>query len=204
MKISSLFKVTVVSLGALFLTSCIMPHMQIDKLSELKNDEVIYIGSINFDPHIKKDEVSYKNVINLTGEELYKNIYIKASDAYYELEGHHGFDLKSSVAGREGESYYFSWKKDDPLYILGVSFFTSWGARRETMTLVIKNGVNVEHDNKHRAVYIGDITFKRDEFFNIKDIKISQSGYKKAVQEFHDKYGTQMQVGVAKLVAARE
>jgi len=205
MRVSSLIRTAILGIAVSFLGGCMMPHMQLQKMSDLKPDEIIYIGSITFEPHISKDEVIYKNVINLSDQELYKNIYIKASDAYYELEGKHGFDLKSSVPGQEGENYYFTWKKDKPLYLLGVSFFTRWTSRnRESMTLVIKNGIQVKHDNQHRAVYIGDITFKRDEFFNIEDIDISQSGYKRAVRDFHDKYGTQIEVGVAKLFAARE
>lgn len=198
-------KKSVICLGVLLLSGCAMPHMQLESLDQLKNNEVIYIGSVSLDPNLKKDEVIYKNVINLGDQELHRTLYIKASDVYYELEGKHGFDIKSSVAGQDGENYYFSWEKDKPLYLLGVSFFTRWtSTNRETMTLVIGNGIQVEHEGNAKAVYVGDITFERDEFFNIKDIKISQKGYKEARKAFWDKYGTQMKVDVAKLYAARE
>lgn len=191
--------------GIALLTGCMMPKMQLENLSELKPDEVIYIGKITFDPHIRKDEIKYKNVINLGGDDMHKTLYFKMSDVYYDLEGHHGTDIKSSVAGREGEPYYFSWGKDKPLYLLGVSFITHWSsARREFMTWTIGKGIKIENPAGSRAVYVGDITIKRDEFWNIKDVKISQANFARAKADFRKKYGTKMEVSRARLKPGRE
>lgn len=189
----------------LSLASCAMPKTQLAKLSELRSDEIVYIGKISFDPPISKDEIVYKNIINLGGNDLHKTLYIKASDVYYDLEGHHGTDFKSSVAGQEGENYYFSWSQEKPLYLLGVSFITHWSSqKREFMTWTIGNGIKVENPAGSRVVYVGDITIKRDEFWNIKDVKISQDGYAKARAAFWDKYNTRMKVSRASLKPGRE
>lgn len=94
--------------------------------------------------------------------------------------------------------------KGKPLNVLGVTFITrSTQANRDTMTLTIKDGIKVTHSGKSKAVYIGDITFVRDEFFNIKDINVSQKDYKKAVKVFREKYKGDWKVEQAKLSSSR-
>lgn len=192
--------------GVLLLAGCMMPQMQIENLGEVKKDEVIFIGSLNFDPHIKKDEVIFKDFIVLgSDEDMHRTIYLKVSDTFYTLKGVHGMDIKESVAALEGDNYYFAWDSKKPLYFLGVSFMTRMtGKNRDYMTFVINKGIKVRHSGKAKAVYIGDITFKRDEFFDIKDIQISQKGYKKARAAFWKKYNTKMKVEVARLTRAQK
>lgn len=188
----------------LSLTACVMPQMQIEDLKEVQADEIIFIGRVSMNPPLTKEEIQIENVINVTDYELHKVLYMKASDVYYELEGEHGFDYQDSVVAIDGEYYYFKWNKKKPLNFLGVSFTTRMtGRAHDMMTFSINKGIKISHSGKAKAVYVGDITFKRDEFFNIKDIDISQKDYKKAVKAFQKKFKTKMKVETAKLSSSK-
>ncbi len=197
-------KISTVIALALLAVGCAMPQMSITDLEEVSPDHVVYFGRVQLSPRLSKDEVVYKNVINLSDQELHKVLYLKASDAYYDLGGGHAMDFGGSLATNDGEFYFYSWDKESPFIILGVSFITHWSSsNRETMTLRINDGIKAKHSGKSRAVYIGDITFVRDEFFNIKDIKIDQSGYKAAKREFKKRFHQQWKTEKAVLTAAR-
>ena len=197
-------RITFVLFFTLALTACVMPQMQVENLKEVAADEVIYIGRLSMNPPLSKEEIQIENVINITDYELHKVLYMKASDVYYELEGQHGFDYQDSVVAIDGEYYYFKWNKKKPLHFLGVSFTTRMtGRAHDMMTFSIDKGLKVSHSGKSKIVYIGDITFKRDEFFNINDIDISQKGYKKAVKAFRKKFNSDMKIEVAKLSSSK-
>ena len=113
-------------------------------------------------------------------------------------------DYSGSLVTNDGEYYFYSWDKNMPFIILGVSFITHWSSsNRETMTLKVNDGIKARHSGKSRAVYVGDVTFVRDEFFNIKDIKIDQSGYRAAKKEFTKRFHKQWKMEKATLSAAR-
>lgn len=188
----------------LTLTGCVLPKYSIEALNEVAPDETIFIGRMSMNPPLSKEEIQFENVINFSDVELHKVLAMKTSDIYYELEGRHATDYQDSVAAIDGEYYYFTWKKNKPLNFLGVTFMTRMtGQNRDYMTFTIDKGIKVNHSGKSKAVYVGDITFKRDEFFNIKDIDINQKNYKKAVKEFRKKFNTDMKVEKAKLASAK-
>lgn len=191
-------------LAVVLTAGCAMPQRSITSLDEVSSNQVVYYGRVQLSPHIKKEEVVYKNVINITGEELHKGLQLKASDVFYDLEAHHASDYAGSLMAVDGDYYYYAWEKDKPFIILGVSFVTLWtSTNRETMTLRVTDGIKAKHSGKSRAVYVGDITFVRDEFFNIKDIKIDQSGYQAATNAFKKKFRNQWRTEKAVLSSAR-
>ena len=197
-------RVALVLAFTLSLTACVMPQMQIENLQQVKAGEVIYIGRVSMNPPLTKEEIQIENVINFSDIEMHKVLYMKASDVYYELKGEHAYDYQDSVVAIDGEYYYFKWNQKKPLHFLGVSFLTRMtGRARDMMTFSIDKGIKINHSGKSKAVYVGDITFKRDEFFNIKDIDISQKGYKKAVKTFRKKFNTDMKVEKAELTSSK-
>lgn len=197
-------KSILILLFALSLTGCVLPKTSVDNLQELEPDESIFIGRIKMSPPLTEADVQLENFINLSDTPLHKSLQLKVSDIYYELGGQLASDYQDSIFVVDGEYYYFSWKKKQPLNLLGVTFITrSTQTNIDTMTLSIDKGVKVKHKAKSKAVYIGDITFVRDEFFNIKDIKISQKGYKKAIKAFRKKYKTKWKVEKAKLSSSK-
>lgn len=186
------------------LTGCAFPKTSVDNLSEVKQDEVLFIGRLALNPPIAESEVQLENMINLSDTPLHKSLQMKVSDIFYKLGGQGVGDYQNSIFVVDGDYYYFSWKKDQPLNVLGATFITrSTQSNIDTMTLSIKNGVKVNHNGKSKAVYIGDITFVRDEFFNVKDIDINQKGYKKAVKAFREKYKSDWEVEQAKLSSSK-
>lgn len=194
------------ALALLSLAGCVMPRMAVDNLSELGPDEVIYVGKLQLSPAISKDEVIYENVIVLGGskDDLHKALYLKVSDRFYTLEGNHAMDMADSMVTMDGEYFYLTWKQNRPLYILGTSFITRWTqSNRDFMTFSINKGLKVKNTGKTRAVYVGNITFERDEFFNITNIDINQKGLKKAQQAFREKYHSKWTLEKAGLASAR-
>lgn len=199
-KVKSIFALMLV----LSLTGCAFPKTSIDSLSEIAPDEVVFIGRVMMSPPMTEADVQLENFINLSDTPLHKSIQIKVSDVYYDLKGQAAHDYQDSIFAVDGDYYYFAWNKAKALNILGVTIITrSTQTNRDTMTLTIGKGVKATHSGQSKAVYVGDITFVRDEFFNIEDIDISQKDYKKAVSAFHKKYRTNLAVEQAKLSSSK-
>lgn len=186
------------------LTGCAFTKGSVTNLSEVGQDEVLFIGRLALDPPIAESEVQLESFINLSDTPMHKSLQMKVSDIPYKLGGQAVWQYQDSIFVVDGDYYYFTWKKDQPLNVLGVTFITRYTQRNhDTMTLSIKNGLKVNHSGKSKAVYIGDITFVRDEFFNIKDIDINQKNYKKAVKAFREKYKGDWKIEQAKLSSSK-
>lgn len=203
MKLLNKVKISIVTFVILLLTGCMMPQYQLESLKELKKDEVIYVGKLQLSPHIRKDEIIYENTLFLP-DNVHKQLRLIASDKFFDLKGKAAHDYTDSVLVYDGEYFYFTWKRNKPLHVLGATFTTRWTqTNRDSMTFTIKKGVKVKHGKKGKAFYLGNITFKRDEFFNIKKIDINQKGMKRAQKAFKKKYKTRLRLKKAKLTSSR-
>ncbi len=195
----------VVLLGMLFLSGC--AQTQLKDLSEVKSDEMVYVVKVSLNPHISKEEIRMKSMLTLGVEKdvVYKLFYLKASDTYYTLEaGHSVRDMDDTVVVVEGDYAFFTWKKDKPLNILGGWFYTSFSSGNiETMMYTIDGGVKVSHSNKANAVYVGNITFDRDEFFKIKDVELTQKDLDEAQIAFREKFNSKWNLEKAQLSSAK-
>ena len=201
--ISNIKKILII-LFALSVTGCMMPKTSIESLQEMEPDESIFICRIKISPPLTEADVQLENVWNISDTPLHKSLQLKVSNVFYELGGQYASDYQDSIFVLDGEYYYFTWKKKQPLNLLGVTLITrSTQTNLDTMTLAIDKGIKVKHSAKSKAVYVGDITFVRDEFFNIKDIKISQRGFKKAANAFRKKFRTKLNVTKAKLTSSK-
>lgn len=204
MKILMNLKRFIVVLAILSLTACAFPKASIDNIKQVAADEVLIMGRLMLDPPMTEADVQLDNFISFSDTPLYKSLQMKVSDVYYELGGQLASDYQDSIFTIDGDYYYYTWKKKKALNVLGVTIITRSTQRNlDTMTLSIEKGIKVSHSGKSRAVYVGDITFVRDEFFNIKNIKISQKGYKKAVKAFRKKFKTDWKVEKAKLTDSK-
>ena len=204
MKTITTLKSILILTFSLYLAGCAFPKTSIESLKQVALDETIFIGRVMMSPALTEADVQLENFINFSDTPLHKSLQMKVSDIYYELGGQHASDYQDSIFTVDGDYYYFSWKKKSDLNILGATFITrSTQTNLDTMTLSIDKGVKVKHSGKSKAVYVGDITFVRDEFFNIKDIKISQKDYKKAIKAFGKKFNTDLNVEKAKLASSK-
>lgn len=186
-----------------------VPKQTVESLADLADDELLYVGKIVIDPPIQRDEVIVKNVLG-GGDRFHRGFMIKASDVFYndaDISPYSGLD---GIYGVEtGKDYYIVGKKGQPFIILGGSFYTRVAGVRtgsggvETQSYIIADGLQVKAKPDARAVYIGTITFKRDEFFDLKGIDISQSDYSAAAEHFKEKYNTSWALEKAELTSAR-
>ena len=190
---------------ALTIAACALPKTSITSLNEVAADEIVVVGKLQLLPHIRKDEVQLTNFITIGPDVAHKSLRLIVSDVYFDLGGLAAHDYSDAIFTLDGDYFYFTWKKDKPLHILGTSFITrSTQTNIDTMTLSLKKGLNVRHSKIAKAIYVGTITFKRDEFFNIKDIVINQNEYNKANSEFNKKFKTRMKLEKAKLSSSRK
>jgi len=198
-------KITLLLIATLVFSACTMPKIGISNLKEVKNDEIIVVGKIQLSPRISKDEIIFENIITMgNSEDLHRSMYMTISEKYYDVETKNIYDFTDTVMALDGDYFYFTWDKNKPMHFLGTTFITRWAQRnRESMTFTINKGLEVKHSKKAKAIYIGSITFERDEFFNIKNINTSQKGYKKAIQAFRKKFNTSMKIEKAKLSSSR-
>lgn len=198
-------RLLLVAFASLILTACVLPKASISSLNEVAPDEIIVVGKLQLSPHIKKDEVQLSNIITFGPDIAHKSLRLIVSDVYYDLDGRAAHDFSDAIFTIDGDYFYFTWKNNKPLHVLGTSFITrSTQTNIDTMTMSIKKGLKVRHSNKSKGVYLGTITFKRDEFFNIKDVNFSQKGYKKALSAFRKKFKSNMKLEKARLSASRK
>lgn len=189
-------KKTLVLLMLLSLQACFLPQFEVTALSQVGDSETLLVGEIRLDPPLRQDEQK----IAFTAKNMRNAFFLIAGDRYYTLENRNPIDFTDTFAIKLQKNYFIKASKNKPLHISGGFFYRVYtGALVESMVYAIEKGVKVDLQSNDRAVYIGTITFKRDEFFNIKEIDVSQKNYKKVNQQFKKKFSTKLNLRVADL-----
>ena len=199
-------KIFAAIIPALLLGGCMIPKSSIEDLSGInKATDVIIVGRIEMVPKIAKEEVAVKMTIG--GDELYRQFMLRVKNDVGETTNY-TTDVDNMVVVKTEEDYYISSDRSEPFRIFGGWFYTELhgGAGIATSTVLyrIKGGVQVEIPKGADAVYVGDIKFKRDEFFNLKDISFSQDDFEAAQKRFQKKFKTKMHLVKAKITAVKQ
>lgn len=184
--------VSAFSLLALVTACTGMPS--VEKLSDLKQGQTILVGKFVLDPPFADGEQN----LGIGGGMVKNRIGVILGENYEAIaEGAVGpGDMHAAVFD---QSFYVSVSDEQPTYITGGLF---WLSARERVTYLITDGLKVT-PAKGKALYLGTVTFKRDEFMNITDIDISQGDYEKERTAFQQRYGDGMDLMKAKLTSAR-
>ena len=72
-----------------------------------------------------------------------------------------------------------------------------------TVFFQLKGGIEARYPKGAKAVYVGTIKFKRDEFYNLKNISVSQDGLEAAQKRFQTKFKSKYTLVKAELVRVK-
>ena len=187
---------------AMFLSGCAYKRTLDDISAVNPSNEVIFVGRIEIDPKIEKEDVTLKRVIG--GGDLYRTFVMHTGEDISET-GNYTSDMAHSAMVYTDEDFYLSFDRNEVFKMFGGYFYTEMtGGSTSTVFFHIRDGMEARYSKNANAVYIGTIRFKRDEFFNLKDVNFSQDGFEAAQKRFQKKFKTKTQLVKAKISKAKE
>ncbi len=169
--------------------SLFQPKMNITDLAQVKPGEVVIVGRISMEPPITKDDQFIDILATKKNKDMMRNAFYMVSGDQLLRPDELDYPTRNDHYAKFNEDFYFAVEKGDPFFISGIGFYTYLTSKRMEVTTMPAQ-VQLDLTKKKRYFYLGNLTYVRDEFFNIKEIKHDFSGYNKANQEFKKKYNT--------------
>lgn len=190
---------------ALFLGGCMMPRASVENLADVdKAKDVIMVGQIDIVPKIQKEDVSVK--MALGADELYRQFMLRIRNDIGETTDYMT-DMENMAVVKTEEDFYVPSSRSEPFQLFGGWFYTKLhggnGVSASVVFFHLTDGLKVEIPKNAGAIYLGTIKFRRDEFFNLKDIDIEQNDYEAAQRRFQKKFKTSMPLIKAKITHIR-
>lgn len=181
-------KCFVMGLLVLHLQACIsMPHMyeKIESSKQLKNNEIILVGSVSLIPKLKLSE-----------QKLTKDSFFTAGSYKDRKLNHFVMQLnhqsKSSdnkfIINPELDKLFFINIPKKMKYIVDGEIHTEFMPGYSTAQIKLPTWLKINIKPTDRAVYIGRLVYTRDDFNSITAIALKDD-YKSAVKKFRRKFG---------------
>jgi len=173
---------------SLFLQSCSFGakiYKEASSIANVKSNEVIIVGKINLIPKLEKNEqqLDYPGRIDLFNySEMNKSRAILQLNTSPEVSSY-----KYIINPKLGKFFFFKVPRRMK-YIVDAFILTEFTGNGNMGKILLPAKFKININNNDRAVYVGDITYTRDDFNSIIDIKYSD-GYKKAFKAFKKKFG---------------
>ena len=165
------------SMGGKFLT-------EVGSLNSLKKDEVIIVGTIDLTPKLDKDEqeLDPKGVWDVMG---YGNKNKNRGMITFNSKPVSS-DYKYVINPELGKVFFFKVPRNLKYIVDGeiLTVFSRYGSEK----IILPTGFKVNIKSSDKAVYIGDIRYKRDDFNSITRIELKDN-YRKALKQFRKKFG---------------
>lgn len=173
------------ALLAAFVAGCGLTRPAITDLSQLGADEVLVVGKIVLTPPLDEQEQGdawnvivpggYKNKVRLLTGEQWRELEPPLRMEDYRNNMH--FDLgATSFASMPRKSFYL---------LLGAIMMDD---RNPQDAAYLPGGFKITVSDGDRAVYIGTLHYRRDEFFKIKGVQV-EDDYARAAAAFRKQFG---------------
>jgi len=157
---------------------------EVGSLSTVKKDEVVVVGTISLSPKLEKDEqeLDPKGVWDVMGYgSKNKNRSMITFNSKPVASGY-----KYVINPELGKVFFFSVPRNMKYIVDGeiLTVFSRFGSEK----IILPTGFKVNIKPSDKAVYIGDIRYKRDDFNSITRIELKDN-YTKARRLFRKKFG---------------
>ncbi len=189
--LASLFKVRTAGFLAmtLLVAGCGTPLKPVMDLSKVKKSETVLVGRVELDPPLAEGEQSIdgitvgkmKNRVFLLVDPEYR-VFKKAAEAG---------DIKTYIEEDFGKTFYVR-IPNKIQYINLIQFYLAIGSGGADIAY-LPAGVKIDIKPGDKAVYMGTLRYKRNEFFDIEKSMIVDD-HKRATKEFQKKFGTRMKL----------
>lgn len=172
--------------ASLFLAAmagCVHTRPAVDSVSEVGTQEVMVVGRIDLIPPLTDADQNLHGI----GSGRYKNkVYVITDDKWRDKDGEiaSGDELFETLLG---ETFYIK-GSNKPFYFLTGLLYTDVRSDGSREYVNLPGGVKIDIHPGDKAVYIGDIRFTRNEYFDITHAQIIDD-YDRANAAFKKKYG---------------
>lgn len=188
MNVRFIYKFIIVGVFSLNLQACIsIPHIyeKIESSKQLKKNEVILVGSVRLIPKLKQSEQKLtEDSFFIAGS--YKDR--KLNHFVMQLNNQSkSSDTKFIINPELDKLFYINIPKKMK-YIVDGEIHTEFMPGYSTAQIKLPTWFKINIKPTDRAVYIGELTYKRDDFNSITGVKL-KDGYKYAVKKFKRKFG---------------
>ncbi|MDH5601143.1 MAG: hypothetical protein OEY78_07550 [Gammaproteobacteria bacterium] len=157
---------------------------ELGSLSAVKKDEVIVVGRISLSPKLEKDEqeLDPKGVWDVMGYgSKNKNRSMITFNSKPVADGY-----KYVINPELGKVFFFSVPRNLKYIVDGEILITF--SRYSSDKVILPTGFKLNIKPSDKAVYIGDLHYKRDDFNSITQVQLKDN-YKKARSLFRKKFG---------------
>jgi len=165
------------------LAACVGPALSpVESLGEVGSDQVVIVGRVELLPPLAKDEQNFKNMV---GTDMLRNklLLITAEKWRRMSAAPERADYDNRIEA-PFEQTFFVRSSSKPFYILLGELWLSAGDKA-----YFPAGFRVDVRPTDKAVYIGTLRYRRDEFFQFTKRDVVDD-YERANAEFRKKFGS--------------
>ncbi len=164
-----------------FLSACSLPKSSSDNFSPSQPGQIVLVGRIILNPPITESEkAKSSSVIDLTDASNKAFIRMDAAPQPRIVLRPSYFD-KNAMNVYWNKLFYVSYQQHDAIYVSGVySFVFNGNSEPDTIIYPIRGYIRTNRVDK--TFYIGDIHIERNEFSELKAIRV-QDRYNETVKE---------------------
>lgn len=181
-------RITFLAVLVLLLQACTMGGQMLkeaNSVSDVSKDEIIIVGTLDLTPKLGEDEQYLKpsGVIMLGDiDSYYKNRALIQFNNKPEES-----DYKNMINPELGKTFFFKVPRDMK-YLVEGSVVMELSTHGVSGKIVLPTWFKVDLKPSDKAVYIGKIKYKRDDFNSIVDMKLIDD-YASAEKQFRKKFG---------------
>lgn len=178
----------ILSAIVLLLQACSMGGQLLKETESFKDvtkDEIIVVGTIHLTPKLEKDEqeLNPSGVIDLGG---YGDMNRNRSMIQFN-DKPQANNYKSMINPELGKTFFFTIPRNMEYMVEG-SVLLEFSRYGNTGKIHLPTWFKIDIKPGDKAIYIGDLKYKRDDFNSIIDVKLVDN-YKKARNQFRKKFG---------------
>lgn len=187
---SQFIKIALLAVSVLILQSCSMGAellKEVNSLNSVKNDEVIIVGTIELIPRLVKDEQELDPPSGVIALGDYASLNRNRALIQFNNQPE-ASDYKYLINPELGKTFFFKVSRDMKYMVEGNVLMEFGGLYGDTGKIVLPTWFKVDIKPNDRAVYIGKIKYKRDDFNSITELKLIDD-YSNALKQFRKKFG---------------
>ena len=174
---------TCAALACALVAACVGPALSpVESLGEVGSDQAVIVGRVELLPPLAKGEQDFKNMV---GTDMLRNkVLLITAEKWRRLsEAPERADYEDRIEAPL-EQTFFVRGKNRPFYILIGELWWSAGDKA-----YFPAGFRIDVRSTDKAVYIGTLRYRRDEFFQFTKREVVDD-YERANAEFRKKFGS--------------
>lgn len=183
MSILNKVKTAIALVSITALAGCAVP-MKTPDTANVADNKMIIVGKFVLTPELTAEEKE---------DQIYApNIYIAAEDKPLKDNANQGDVSWIRIIQSPWNETFFVEGDNKPLYLTAAKTYLDVGDMKGSETW-FPAGFEIQPKPGAKAIYVGKVTYVRDEFWTIVDVKFEDE-FKAAQKEFAKKYGTEVKL----------